>query len=238
MFRFLVQESTSCSTPLEVDLNEAVRKAKEYDFSHGTKHHMEPKGFVFHESRCGSTLVANSLAAMDPSKNRVYSESHPPLQALKSCGDDETSCNGNQAVQLFRDVVYLMGRTNDPIETNLFFKIQSLGSKNIAIAQEAFPSVPWIYVYREPVQVMMSHVKDGVRHANCVRQLSRSSSMVKNILISKGLTFSSLTPEQKCALHLVSHTKSKIQRMNLTPPPKTMEINKKLTSFLSLFFCV
>ena len=207
MFRFLVQQSAGCNKPLQVDLNEAVQKAKEYDISHGTQHHMTPKGFVFHESRCGSTLVANSLAAMDPSKNRVYSESHPPLQALQSCGDDQTLCNGNQAVQLFRDVVYLMGRTNDPMEENLFFKIQSLGSKSIAIATEAFPTVPWIYVYRDPVQVMMSHIKDGVRHANCVRQLARSNSMVKNILNSKGLTFSSLTPEQKCALHLVSsHT--------------------------------
>lgn len=37
-----------------------------------------PRGFVYHETRCGSTLVANMLAA--PSSNRVFSESKPPVQ--------------------------------------------------------------------------------------------------------------------------------------------------------------
>ena len=206
MFRFLINKSKDCKVPLKVDLREAVLLAKEYDESDDavSKHVMEPKGFVFHESRCGSTLVANSLVAMDPLKNRVYSESHPPIQALKACGEKNHLCDGNQAIDLFRDVVYLMGRTDDVREENLFFKIQSIGSKNIAIAREAFPNIPWIYVYRDPVQVMMSHLKNGNKHANCVRHLDRSSGVVRDKMHSKGLSIQSLSGEEKCALHLVS----------------------------------
>lgn len=204
MFRFLVNNSNDCKVPLKIDLREAALSAKEYDQSDDAvnKHGMEPKGFVFQESRCGSTLVANSLVAMDPLKNRVYSESPPPIQALKSCGEKNRLCDGKQAVELFRDVVYLMGRTDDAREENLFFKIQSIGSKNIAVAQEAFPNIPWIYVYRDPVQVMMSHLQGGKKQANCVRQLNRSSELVIDKIHSLGLNIKSLSVEEKCALHL------------------------------------
>jgi len=48
---------------------------------------LEPAGFVFHESRVGSTLVANMLASVPT--NLVYSESSPPpvvLNHCRSCG--------------------------------------------------------------------------------------------------------------------------------------------------------
>ncbi|CAN0443494.1 unnamed protein product, partial [Hapterophycus canaliculatus] len=44
---------------------------------------LPPKGFVYHETRCGSTLVANMLAALPPS--RVFSESKPPTQVRGDC---------------------------------------------------------------------------------------------------------------------------------------------------------
>ena len=44
---------------------------------YGVNYYNVPKilklhGVVFHESRCGSTLVANSLAAFNPERKRVY----------------------------------------------------------------------------------------------------------------------------------------------------------------------
>ena len=32
----------------------------------------------------------------------------------------------------------------------MFFKVSSIGSKNIDVMQRAFPTVPWIFVYRDP----------------------------------------------------------------------------------------
>ena len=86
MFRDLVAKSIHCSGEgkIRVDLQSIVDEARAIDAREDTAtRSMEPAGFVFHESRCGSTLVANSLMAMEPDANRVYSESPPPVTAAK-----------------------------------------------------------------------------------------------------------------------------------------------------------
>ncbi len=130
MFKDLMKVSPECIlTKVSVDLQTATIAAKEYDYEYeGSRiKSMLPKGFVFHESRCGSTLVANSLASFEPQKNRVYSESPPPITALQEFDRDFEE----ESIQLLQDTIYLMGRTNDMDEENLFFKIQSIGSKSI-----------------------------------------------------------------------------------------------------------
>ena len=44
---------------------------------------IEPTGFIFHESRVGSTLVANMLASIPA--NLVYSEPHVPFSVITQC---------------------------------------------------------------------------------------------------------------------------------------------------------
>jgi len=89
----------------------------------------DPSGFVFHESRVGSTLTANLLAS-DP-YNMVFSESDPPATILLHCD----KCSRKKQIQLFRDVVYVMGAS--PIHKRYFFKFQSItNNKNRLIALE------------------------------------------------------------------------------------------------------
>jgi hypothetical protein len=148
---------------ITVDMATIIEKTKEYDemmqqkaeSGHvddigGYVHVMQPTGFVFHESRVGSTLVANSLAAMDPEAHRVFSESTPINMALSVCEDMGSDCDMDMAANLFRDVVYLMGRTNSPKEKHLFFKVSSAGTKRMNVMREALPTTPWIFVYRTP----------------------------------------------------------------------------------------
>lgn len=206
MFRDIEQNS-DCSDEFQMDIKTISDVVRNYDDEHeGSKHliahSMEPTGFVFHESRCGSTLVANSLIAMDPESHRVYSESPPPITAARACGFDAADCPPGRGAEILRDVIYLMGRTNNPKEENLFFKIQSIGSKYISVFIEAFPDTPWIYVYREPVEVMMSHLAQGIKRANCVRQLRDVPRKKIEQLGEDGIDIENLTPFQKCALHL------------------------------------
>lgn len=143
-----------------------------------------PSGFVFHESRVGSTLVANVLGS-DP-MNMIFSESQPPADAFLRC----SGCSHERHVEVFRDTILMMGRS--PVHKRLFFKFQSITSTKMQIALEvciearlvmvipftldiymndgyvrcmcmcqAFPDVPWIFLYRLPVQTMMSHMKGG-----------------------------------------------------------------------------
>ncbi len=147
-----------------------VKKARKYDEmypEHKNEHPYGPdvyvhslrtSGFVFHESRVGSTLAANSLVAMDPVKHRVYSEASPITTSLMACNEIERHCDMNANVELVRDVVYLMGRSNNPLEQHQFFKVSSIGSKSIGLFRKAFPDIPWIFIYRDPVQTMMSHM--------------------------------------------------------------------------------
>ncbi|CAM9595652.1 unnamed protein product, partial [Phaeothamnion confervicola] len=109
---------------------------------------VEPHGFVFHETRCGSTLVANMLASI-PS-NRVYSESRPPVQV-------KLGMTGTKVADIFRGLLTLMGRRRtDESHQRLFFKLQN--SKFSGLISAWYPEVPFVYVFRDPVEVMVSNV--------------------------------------------------------------------------------
>jgi len=233
MFRDLIAHSPSCggkNQKFDMDLKKIATLARNHDAqnqnatsnqrlkqnNNNIPHALSVGGFVFHESRCGSTLTANSLAAMNPSQTRVYSESPPPVNALSSCGipgEPSSTCSIESAASLLRDVVYMMSRTNDDAEEYVFFKIQSMGTKYIRIFLEAFPTVPWIFVYRDPVQVMMSHLRQGLTSANCVRQLRDIPSASKKYLSSINHHLHSLEPEQKCALHLSTLCESAVSAL-------------------------
>lgn len=206
MFRLLVKRSCNSRNTFTYDLRKIVEQATAMDNDPDAVgvHVMKPTGFVFHESRCGSTVVANALAAMEPAEHRVYSESGPPIDAMKSCDSHGKICPPHRAAELLRDVVYLMGRTGDPNERRLFFKIQSLGTKSIDVMTEAFPDTPWIFVYRDPVQIMMSQLKRTFKHANCVQQQRRGelSMETAKFLASIERKVEDLSLVEKCALHL------------------------------------
>ena len=89
---------------------------------------IQPSGFVFHESRVGSTLVANTLASDELSM--VFSESSPTANALLHC----MSCTREQNIQLFRDIVTLMGLTT--FHEHMFFKFQSITTTKIDLVLE------------------------------------------------------------------------------------------------------
>jgi hypothetical protein len=164
MFRDLKTKSIMCdATTISVDLYDIVNAAKKYDIESNNIHGSsavsgsgsgvsvisKPNGIIFHETRCGSTLFANILASININ-SRVYSESPPPVTALKACGDTTTTsssksnnCNPEIHKQLIRDVFYMMGRSritnnneNNSKDQNLyphhaFYKIQSIGVMSI-----------------------------------------------------------------------------------------------------------
>ena len=72
------------------------------------------------------------------------------------------------AIQILQDVFYLMSRTNRMEKRRVLFKMTPSGGLNLPLFQAAFPHVPWIFLYRDPVEVLMSHLKVGWR-ANCAK---------------------------------------------------------------------
>jgi hypothetical protein len=218
MFRDLVDNSKGCEKRhriTDVNIRDLVKLAREVDASDDTDTRvLDLSAVVFHESRCGSTLTANIFAAVDPAAHRVYSESSPPLQVLNQvCGEDLSMCDTKVAASVLRDVMYLMRRSNDPNEARAFFKIQSVGTRNLSVFTTAFPKTPYLMVYREPVQVMMSHLKGNIRNANCVRQRrSPPAAVVKAVKkYTPGISAKNIPAEDYCAAHLASITETMVK---------------------------
>jgi hypothetical protein len=101
MFRVLVEESKHCDpNRATFDLRSMAKKARLYDkaMTEAIAQHREIPitkvlkvgGVVFHESRCGSTLVSNLLVASNPQAHRVYSESNPPIGRYKPAHPNES----------------------------------------------------------------------------------------------------------------------------------------------------
>jgi len=210
-FKDLVLNSPDCDNPMRVSFGSAVKAAREYDTriekdGDEVPYSIPPTGFVFHEGRCGSTLVANALAAVNPGKNRVYSESAPFIAALRACEKFTGNCDHSKHIALLRDVVYMMGRTSDIAESRLFFKVQSIGTNFIHIVREAFPITPWVFVYRDPVQVMMSHLKKKAAiergRAICLKTLRRPSPDIIQFVEGKGESIDDISNQEFCAVHL------------------------------------
>jgi hypothetical protein len=240
MFHSLMANSPDCAEGgRQIDLAHIVSAAREYDKKpYATTHVLNLTGVVFHESRCGSTLVANMLAGVDPAKHRVYSESGPPYQALYSCGEDYENCSRSAAIQVLRDVIYLMSRSSrskgvktdeefaSDGEERVFFKVQSMGARHMSLFAEAFPQVPFIFVYRDPVQVLMSHFAHGPRSANCLRTRSSPPKIVRDLFhnMTTGGTLKKLSVEEYCALHLASITRA-AQDQLLKSPNQGLAVN-------------
>lgn len=208
MYRDVIAQS--CHKRHAIDLKKALQAVDER-----AEHLLTLTGVVFHESRCGSTLAANYLQVAQPEQHRVYSESGPPIAALRAC--DMTRCSDATAQALLQDTVRLMSVSNDPREHKLFFKIQSLGTRSLPLWQAAFPEIPWTFIYRDPVQVLMSQLKQGPARANCARfQRSPTQPAVLHELVGgRGTRFlQSLSPTEYCAVHLASLTTTAVQSLN------------------------
>jgi hypothetical protein len=112
----------------------------------------DPDGLIFHMSRCGSTLAAQMLAA--PAGHVVISEA-APLNAIVQARDlDETT-----KVALLRAMAGVLGQARNPGEARLFLKLDSWHALDLPLFRRAFPRTPWVFLYRDPVEVMVSHVR-------------------------------------------------------------------------------
>jgi hypothetical protein len=113
-----------------------------------------PKGFIFHASRCGSTLIAQMLAAQP--ENVVISEASPVDVVLRSHLRDP-GISEEQRILWLRWLLNAFGQRRFGEEKRLFVKFDSWHALFLPLIRRAFPDVPWIFVYREPVEVLLSH---------------------------------------------------------------------------------
>jgi hypothetical protein len=109
---------------------------------------LPPSGFIFHMSRCGSTLATQMLAA-DP-RTVVVSEARP-LDAVVQMGHAAPP-------RLLTAMVGALGRKRDDGQNRAIVKLDSWHTLALPLFRRVFPAVPWVFLYREPAEVLASQM--------------------------------------------------------------------------------
>jgi hypothetical protein len=115
---------------------------------------LAPTGFIFHMSRCGSTLLSQMLAALPG--NLVISEARPVDAVLRS-RLHVPDVTDEQRLRWLQWMVSAVGQPWRPDQKRFFIKFDSWHTLSLPLIRRAFPTVPWVFVYRQPAEVMMSH---------------------------------------------------------------------------------
>jgi hypothetical protein len=114
---------------------------------------LTPNGFIFHMSRCGSTLVAQMLAARGDSV--VLSEPAPVDAMLRP---PEPIPEGKHT-QWLRALISAMALSRTGNEQYCFIKFDCWHVLFLPLIRRVFPTVPWVFLYREPRRVLASHLR-------------------------------------------------------------------------------
>ena len=115
-----------------------------------------PAGFIFHISRCGSTLVSNALKAFPGTI--VISEPQPVAELLMHPEYKEDSLGNREQTRddILKGIVTAYGQRQRTTDKALVIKFQSWNILFLDIIRRLWPEVPCLVVIRNPVEVMVS----------------------------------------------------------------------------------
>lgn len=117
----------------------------------------DPAGFVFHASRCGSTLVSQMLAALPGA--HVLSEP-PPVDTILRSRFTQPGVSADGLASWVRTIVLALSRPG----SRSFYKFDSWTAIDLPILRRAFPDVPWVFLYREPAEILGSQLRRRGAH--------------------------------------------------------------------------
>ena len=121
---------------------------------------LEPTGFIFHSSRCGSTLVANACRAI--SNSIVLSEANSIDKLIARFITDATGDKVKESLYsvFLRGVVRALGQRRNGVEQHLFIKFACCSFSQIERITRIWPNVPWLFLYRDPVETIVSNLDE------------------------------------------------------------------------------
>ena len=109
-------------------------------------------GFVFHMSRSGSTLVSQALAASN--STIVVSEAAPLRSVLRAAAAGRAG--RDEAATWLQGLVNAYAQPRFADEKRLVVKFMAADVLDIALVRQAFPDVPWIFLTRDPLEILAS----------------------------------------------------------------------------------
>jgi hypothetical protein len=117
-----------------------------------------PTGFIFHSSRCGSTLVANACRAF--ANSIVLSEAPAIDKLIARFFTDADGVKESLYSVFLRGVVHALGQRRNGSEQHLFIKFACTSFAQIERITRIWPHVPWLFLYRNPIETIVSNVNE------------------------------------------------------------------------------
>jgi hypothetical protein len=102
-------------------------------------------------SRCGSTLVSQMLAALP---DTIAVSEPAPLDIIVRMAAD--GAGDSRGLSALRAMVAALGRAGSGGGRRFVLKLDSWQTLMLPVFRAAFPSVPWVFLYRDPVEVLVS----------------------------------------------------------------------------------
>lgn len=121
---------------------------------------IEPTAFIFHVSRCGSTLISQLLSLLD--ENIVLSEV-PFFDTLLR--DTTIIPQGVNRTELLQAAIRIYGSKRQARQSRVFIKTDSWHILFYSQLRTMYPTVPFIFLYRHPAEVIRSQQKRRGMHA-------------------------------------------------------------------------
>ena len=115
---------------------------------------LAPSGFVFHLSRCGSTLVTQAFAELP--QVLVLSEA-APIDAVLRAHERDPRITDEQRIAWLRAMIDALAQRRTGTERHLIVKFDAWHALQLDLIERAFPGVPWVFLVRDPVEILVSH---------------------------------------------------------------------------------
>ena len=117
---------------------------------------LAPSAFIFHVSRCGSTLLAQLLGL---SRQNVVLSEVPLLDQILRLLVSDSGIEPARVEALMSASLRLLARQRDADEAHLFVKLDSWHVAFAPLIRKLYPKTPFVLLYRAPDEVMRSHRK-------------------------------------------------------------------------------
>lgn len=111
-----------------------------------------PDAFIFHMSRCGSTLLSQMFTALPAT--RVISEA-TTIDRMLYANRVVPTLPPQTHVEWLRAVILSYGAGAPPF-ARYVIKFDAWHVERIALINQAFPEVPWVFLFRNPLEVLVS----------------------------------------------------------------------------------
>jgi hypothetical protein len=117
---------------------------------------IQPTAFIYHTSRCGSTLLSRMLMALE---SHVVVSEPPLLDAVLRAHYSLPTLPADVQVAWVRATLSALAQRRIGTESRFVVKLDAWNITELPLMRSAFPDVPWIFLYRDPLEVAVSQLK-------------------------------------------------------------------------------